>query len=67
MEAELRRLRLVLKQTMGMYSTACKEAVREKKEVYDAEVNYGRMDLIFVILFNIFHTTYLHLTCHNSA
>lgn len=27
----------MLKQTMDMYSTACKEAVREKKKVYDAD------------------------------
>jgi hypothetical protein len=31
LEAEMRRLRLELKQTMAMYSTACKEALSAKK------------------------------------
>lgn len=33
MESEIRRLRLELKQTMEMYSTACKEALIAKKKV----------------------------------
>ena len=33
MEAEMRRLRLELKQTMDMYSTACKEALTAKQKV----------------------------------
>ncbi|CAN1786450.1 U-box domain-containing protein 34 [Linum perenne] len=32
LEAEMRRLRLELKQTMNMYSTACKEALTAKKK-----------------------------------
>ncbi|KAM5553533.1 U-box domain-containing protein 35-like [Rosa sericea] len=32
MEAEMRRLRLELKRTMDMYSTACKEALTEKQK-----------------------------------
>lgn len=33
-EAEMRRLKLELKQTMEMYSTACKEALTAKHKVY---------------------------------
>ena len=33
MEAEMRRLKLELKQTMEMYSTACKEALTAKEKV----------------------------------
>lgn len=33
MEAEMRRLKLELKQTMDMYSTACKEALTAKQKV----------------------------------
>lgn len=32
-EAEMRRLKLELKQTMEMYSTACKEALSAKQKV----------------------------------
>jgi hypothetical protein len=32
-EAEMRRLRLELKQTMEMYNSACKEAVDAKQKV----------------------------------
>lgn len=32
-EAEMRRLKLELKQTMEMYSTACKEALTAKQKV----------------------------------
>lgn len=32
-EAEMRRLKLELKQTMDMYSTACKEALVAKQKV----------------------------------
>lgn len=32
-EAEMRRLRLELKQTMDMYNSACKEAVNAKLKV----------------------------------
>lgn len=32
-EAEMRRLRLELKQTIDMYSTACKEALSAKQKV----------------------------------
>lgn len=32
-EAEMRRLRLELKQTMEMYSTACKEALSAQQKV----------------------------------
>jgi len=32
-EAEMRRLKLELKQTMEMYSTACKEAMAAKQKV----------------------------------
>ncbi|CAN1786449.1 U-box domain-containing protein 34 [Linum perenne] len=37
LEAEMRRLRLELKQTMNMYSTACKEALTAKKKARRAE------------------------------
>jgi hypothetical protein len=33
LEVEMRRLRLELKQTMEMYSTACKEALSAKQKV----------------------------------
>jgi hypothetical protein len=33
MEAEMRKLRLELKQRMDMYSAACKEALTEKHKV----------------------------------
>jgi len=33
-EAEMRRLKLELKQTMDMYSSACKEALTAKRKVY---------------------------------
>ena len=33
MEAEMRRLKQELKQTMNMYSTACKEALTAKQKV----------------------------------
>lgn len=36
MEAEMRRLKLELKQTMEMYSTACKEALTAKQKVQEA-------------------------------
>ena len=32
-EAEMKRLRLELKQTMDMYSTACKEALSARQQV----------------------------------
>lgn len=32
-EAEMRRLKIELKQTMDMYSSACKEALNAKKKV----------------------------------
>ena len=32
----MKRLRIELKQTMDMYSTACKEALTAKKKVYKA-------------------------------
>jgi len=32
-EAEMRRLKLELKQTMDMYSSACKEALTAKRKV----------------------------------
>lgn len=32
-EAEMKRLKLELKQTMDMYSTACKEAISAKQKV----------------------------------
>lgn len=34
-EAEMRRLKLELKQTMEMYSTACKEALTAKQKVQE--------------------------------
>lgn len=36
-EAEMRRLKQELKQTMDMYSTACKEALAAKQKVIDFE------------------------------
>lgn len=33
-EAEMKRLKLELKQTMDMYSSACKEAISAKNRVY---------------------------------
>ena len=33
-ELEMKRLKLELKQTMEMYSTACKEALTAKQKVY---------------------------------
>lgn len=49
MEAELRRLQLELKQTMDMYSLACKEAVREKNKVFDA-APYLSMNIVLVLV-----------------
>ncbi|XP_027339742.1 U-box domain-containing protein 35-like [Abrus precatorius] len=37
MEAEMRRLRLELQQTMDMYSTACKEAMTAKQKALDLQ------------------------------
>ncbi|XP_040376649.1 U-box domain-containing protein 52-like [Oryza brachyantha] len=37
MEAEMRRLRLELKQTMDMYSTACKEALTAKQKAMELQ------------------------------
>lgn len=37
MEAEMRRLRLELKQTMDMYSTACKEALSAKQKAMELQ------------------------------
>uniref|UniRef100_N1R514 RING-type E3 ubiquitin transferase n=1 Tax=Aegilops tauschii TaxID=37682 RepID=N1R514_AEGTA len=37
MEAEMRRLRLELKQTMDMYSTACKEALTAKQKATELQ------------------------------
>lgn len=34
MEAEMKRLKLELKQTMDMYSSACKEAISAKNKVH---------------------------------
>lgn len=34
-EAEMKRLKLELKQTMDMYSAACKEALTAKQKVED--------------------------------
>ncbi|KAK4564710.1 hypothetical protein RGQ29_006687 [Quercus rubra] len=42
-EAEMRRLRLELKQTMDMYSTACKEALTAKQKVLVAKMNWGQV------------------------
>uniref|UniRef100_A0A7N0RDP2 RING-type E3 ubiquitin transferase n=1 Tax=Kalanchoe fedtschenkoi TaxID=63787 RepID=A0A7N0RDP2_KALFE len=45
MEAEMRRLKLELKQTMDMYSTACKEAISAKKkakELHDWKMEEAR-------------------------
>lgn len=39
-EAEMRRLKHELKQTMDMYSTACKEAVTAKQKVKDKSINF---------------------------
>ncbi|CAA7402953.1 unnamed protein product [Spirodela intermedia] len=39
-EAEMKRLRLELKQTMDMYSTACKEAITAKQKVKSACPTY---------------------------
>jgi hypothetical protein len=33
LEAEMKRLRLELKQTMDMYSSACKQAISAKNQV----------------------------------
>lgn len=37
--AEMRRLKLELKQTMELYSTACKEALTAKQKVLRREVS----------------------------
>ena len=37
-EAEMRRLKLELKQTMEMYSTACKEALTAKQKVWENHI-----------------------------
>ncbi|KAJ6924352.1 hypothetical protein NC652_017594 [Populus alba x Populus x berolinensis] len=42
LEAEMRRLRLELKQTMAMYGTACKEALSAKKKA--TELNQWKVD-----------------------
>ncbi|CAM8895185.1 unnamed protein product [Rhodiola kirilowii] len=45
MEAEMRRLKLELKQTMDMYSTACKEAIsanKKAKELHDWKMEEAR-------------------------
>ncbi|XP_021763738.1 U-box domain-containing protein 52-like isoform X2 [Chenopodium quinoa] len=44
LEAEMRRLRLELKQTMDMYSTACKEAITAKQKA--KELNDWKMEEI---------------------
>lgn len=38
-EAEMRRLKLELKQTMEMYGTACKEALVAKQKVWMITMN----------------------------
>lgn len=40
LEAEMRRLKLELKQTIDMYSTACREALTAKKKVILYHVIY---------------------------
>lgn len=45
LEAEMRRLRLELKQTMDMYSSACKEAINAKQKVI---VGFTALFVIFV-------------------
>ncbi|XP_020581904.1 U-box domain-containing protein 52-like [Phalaenopsis equestris] len=45
LEAEMKRLKLELKQTMDMYSTACKEAITSKqmaKELHDKKMEEAR-------------------------
>lgn len=51
-EAEMRRLRLELKQTMEMYSSACKEALTARQKVYIYIIHFEYMNL-----FNIAHLT----------
>lgn len=47
LEAEMKRLKLELKQTMDMYNTACKEAVSAKQMVFSVrkkKKNLGAKD-----------------------
>lgn len=45
-EAEMRRLKLELKQTMDMYSTACKEALNAKQKVSAISKTSNRFSVI---------------------
>ena len=47
-EAEMKRLRLELKQTMDMYSTACKEALSARQQVI-----YKHLKLYFGSVYSI--------------
>jgi hypothetical protein len=38
-EAEMKRLKLELKQTMDMYSSACKEAISAKNKVHTMHIS----------------------------
>jgi hypothetical protein len=52
MEAEMKRLRLELKQTMDMYSTACKEALTAKQKVSDEPlINQEIISIATLLLF----------------
>lgn len=59
-EAEMKRLKLELKQTMDMYSSACKEAISAKNKVH-----------IYIILNTISHVRsikkILNLTLLNTG
>jgi hypothetical protein len=42
MESEMRRLRLELKQTMDMYSSACREALTAKQKVLTVQTFFDK-------------------------
>lgn len=45
-EVEMRRLKLELKQTMELYSTACKEALTAKQKVLRREVFHVKIGFL---------------------
>jgi len=50
LEAEMRRLKLELKQTMEMYSTACEEAITANQKVPDRFLFSPNMQILRILL-----------------
>lgn len=48
--AEIRRLRMELKQTMDMYNSACKEAITAKQKVIDSIDSKLRKVVLLLLL-----------------